>query len=323
MKPKVTTGAWSSQSGPIYFLASNASVGTAIAGPPVRGRFQLIPLDALFNARNRAWLDRALDSGTQVLLDSGIFALASAHARDHGLTFTEAVGLDPTDLDGFEKLWDTFGEIAQAYGPRLWGMIELDQGGAETKRATRARIEAEFGVVPMPVYHPMLDGWEYFDEIAAGYDRICLGGIAAAPSSHRLRLLHTMYERARDHPGLWLHILGLTPSEWVLASAPKGSCDSSTWTTNVRWPEAQRVRAALQGVDRLPASFAYIFGADKLSALDEFEERWSSLPDDHDVAINPVGRFRALQFGAAQASFHGRTWTEWWQALEANDLRPA
>lgn len=320
-RPKKTTGVWAMEEAPVYFLASNPHVGSAIAGPPVHGRWMLVAVNELLRRAEREWLKVALDSGVRVFLDSGIFALTNRHAREHGLTMDQALTLAPDEIDGFEELWTAYGEIVDQYRDRLWGVIELDQGGAVQKRKTRARIEHELGVVPIPVYHPLLDGWDYFDELAAGYDRLCFGNVVQAAAPHRLRLLHTAYERARAYPHLWIHVLGLTPSEWCLSAAPRGSCDSSTWTTNVRWPEAQRLRAALAGIDRLPGEFAYVYGADTLSNLAEYERLWPELHDMHDVVINPVGRFRALQFGAAQGVFHGEMWKTWLDELEEVGLR--
>ena len=56
------------------------------------------------------------------------------------------------------------------------------------------------GLKPIPVYHPLLDGWDYFDELAAQYDRICFGNIVQAPAATRIRLLHTLWERHRRYP---------------------------------------------------------------------------------------------------------------------------
>lgn len=123
--------------------------------------------------------------------------------------------------------------LARTWGDRVWGTIELDQGGAANKRKTRARLE-DLGLAPIPVYHPLADGWDYFDELAENYDRMCLGNIVQADAGLRLALLWTVEERRRAYPGLWIHLLGLTPSPWCHAFTVD-SADSSTWLSPARW----------------------------------------------------------------------------------------
>ena len=60
--------------------------------------------------------------------------------------------------------------------------VEVDQGGRENKIKTRARLE-KMGLRPIPVYHPLNDGWDYFDYLAENYDRICMGNVVNAEAS--------------------------------------------------------------------------------------------------------------------------------------------
>lgn len=53
-------------------------------------------------------------------------------------------------------------EIIRKFENDAWGCIEIDQGGRENKIKTRAMLEG-MGLRPIPVYHPFLDGWDYFD----------------------------------------------------------------------------------------------------------------------------------------------------------------
>lgn len=178
-------------------------------------------------------LDRFLDGGGKVFLDSGIFNLTNEHMREHGMTMDEALSLAPDEIDGFHELLDRYCEIVEQFRTRLWGYVELDQGGRENKKRTRAKLEAD-GLRPIPVYHPLNDGWDYFDELAARYDRICVGNIVQAAPPLRLRLLATLWERRRQYPHLWIHLLGMTPKQWLIAY-PQTSCDSSTWISAGRW----------------------------------------------------------------------------------------
>lgn len=178
-------------------------------------------------------MERRLDAGGKLLLDSGIFNVTNEHKRAHGITMDEALRIHPTEIDGFDKLWGMYVDVVKRYQDRLWGFIELDQGGANAKRETRARIEAE-GLVPIPVYHPIVDGWDYFDELASQYDRICVGNVVQATRSERQRILATLWERHRAYPHLWIHVLGLTPNQ-IIGTYYFNSCDSSSFVSLLRW----------------------------------------------------------------------------------------
>lgn len=211
-----------------------------IAGSPDRllgtdHRNILVAVNEIKSQKNRDDLERLLDDDRNVLLDSGIFNLAMGHARAHGIHMDRALKLHPSEVDGFNELKDRYYDLGTTYASRLWGVIELDQGGAAVKPETRAMIEADTGIVPMPVYHPFNDGWDYYDSIASGYDRICFGNLVKASPPARLRLIHTASERAREYPYLWTHLLGVFPNENWLAMPLRGSCDSSSWLTALRW----------------------------------------------------------------------------------------
>lgn len=173
------------------------------------------------------------DPEKRVFLDSGVYNLAMSHARAHNMTMDAALSLAPADMDGFNDLFERYVHLVRTYGERLWGYIEIDQGGRENKIKTRARLEA-LGLRPIPVYHPLNDGWEYFDYLAERYDRICFGNIVKASIPMRQRLLTTAWERRRRYPHLWIHLLGLTPNQWLNAF-PINSGDSSSWLASVRW----------------------------------------------------------------------------------------
>lgn len=219
----------------------NASQTYFIAGDPAtlesaEYKHVLVAVNELKSNAARDQLQRLLDTGHTVMLDSGIFNLAMEHVRKHGTSHDVALSMAPEEIDGFDRLWDQYGEIVTTFGDQLWGAVELDQGGAENKPRTRARIEKEFGIVPIPVYHPLLDGWDYYDDLAREYDRICFGNVVQAHSALRIRLAHTAMERARQYPYLWTHLLGLSQSSAVLGIRWRGSMDSSSWLSPVRWP---------------------------------------------------------------------------------------
>jgi len=255
---KHTGGNWDPDNWPCYFLASGTgSLNAAYSGHP----WVLVAVDAMLtdgayrNARKH--MDRWLADGVHVLVDSGIFWLTNEHKRAHGMTMDQALALHPNEIDGFYTLFDRYLNVCRDYGDVVWGYVELDQGGQERKRETRARLEDEFGLAPIPVCHPLNDGREYMDELMAGYDRICFGNIVQANRPTRLRLLHLMWEARARHPDTWVHLLGLTPSELSLAF-PAQSADSSSWLATINWPHSiGGERSMLKQVSGFPRNHAY------------------------------------------------------------------
>lgn len=288
---RTTGGKWDPTSGNLAFLAGGIQDAVISQNP-----YTLIALNELTGPKQLALLDRWCDE-RQVLLDSGVFALAAAHARNHDLSMAESFGTPPAQMDGWDELYSRYCSVVSRFGDRLWGAIELDQGGTEWKPQTRAQITRDTGVVPIPVYHPLGDGWDYYDTIAATHDRICVGGLAGRiPSSVRQRLCWTATERARKYPHLWTHLLGVTPSPLVLSFGLRGSTDSSAWLGPVRWPQSWRAWASLQRVSDMPLGMVYR----------------RDLADDPDR-----GHIKARKQAAASATFQQHT-----LAAVAEDTHP-
>ena len=191
------------------------------------------------DSRNFQELQRMLDTGSPIFLDSGVFNLTNQHMKNHGTTMDEALQLAPEEIDGFSWLLDVYVELCTEFGDQLWGYNELDQGGMANKIRTRTMLEDEYGLAPIPVYHPLNDGWDYFDELATEYDRMCYGNVVQAMGPTRLRLLYTAFERHRQYPDLWIHFLGVTPNQWQYGLS-FDSADSSSWTYAFRYPTAFR-----------------------------------------------------------------------------------
>lgn len=250
---KTGGGAYDPSSRQLYFAAGTAwTPGSPVNWPP---NILVAVNDLSSETAERVRLRSHLDRGRRVLLDSGIFWLAQQHRRTRNCSLAESLTLAPEDMDGFAELYDRYVKLVHRYGDRLWGFVELDQGGAVNKRRTRARLEAD-GITPMPVYHPINDGWDYFDELASGYDRIAMGNVVHAKRGARLRLMHTLWERHRAYPDLWVHVLGITANEWCLA-APPDSCDSSAWLAAVRFPRVITETVQMRPARALGPGFAY------------------------------------------------------------------
>jgi hypothetical protein len=251
---KQTAGHWQPDRWPAYFISANME--TLRWAQPYCPHL-LVAVNELLGPRRDEYvveLQQFVESGSKVLLDSGVYWLSTQHAEAHGITMDQALGMAPADVDGFDELFTAYVSLAKHLGDSLWGYIEIDQGGRDNKIKTRAKLE-RMGLRPMPVYHPINDGWDYFDELASKYDRICFGNIVNADQATRLRLIATAWERRRRFPHLWIHLLGMTPSH-VTNAYPMNSCDSSTWIMAVRWGPPHTT-VAMTNRDTLGIEFCY------------------------------------------------------------------
>jgi hypothetical protein len=253
-----TGGSWDPTDRRLYFLAGDLN--------DIRAAFRIHPclllaVNEIPVRDNLASLTEILDSGVQVLLDSGVFWLAQRHARKHDLDLYSTLALPPEELDGWDKLLDRYRTILHTFGDRLWGYVELDQGGRDRKRATRRMLEAE-GLHPIPVYHPLSDGPAYFHELAQGYDRICAANLVNTRSrTRRVPLLASLAELKTSYPHLWVHLLGVSPDESFYAMDAGDSGDSSTWVGCLRFRDGYREQAAGRLFSRMPTHFKYPLGS--------------------------------------------------------------
>ena len=271
-------GTYDAEDRPIYF----AAVAAHLAGPNIADDVYppriLLAVNELMDSTDV--LDRNLDRGRTVLLDSGIFWLTQEHMKRHpGMTMDVALGLAPTEIDGFTELWARYLELVKRYESRLWGYVELDQGGAANKRITRLKLHEE-GLRPIPVYHPVNDGFDYFDELAGQYDRMCVGNLVQAHRSFRLRLLALIWERHRLYPQLWIHGLGLTASE-LMHAYPLDSIDSSSWTGALRWHMQKVITADLQTWASHPPDARYRLGDSDSIRAATLLATWNPLQMNH------------------------------------------
>lgn len=251
---KRTGGDWDPKEENIYFIASN--VNSLIHGGKSHD-YLLVAVNEINTDQDMEWIERWCDQGKRLFIDSGVFNLANSHAKNHDMRMDQALALPPDEIDGFTELFDRYCKLIKRLGDKVWGYIEVDQGGRENKIKTRQRLE-DLGFSPIPVYHPFNDGWDYFDHLGENYDRICFGNIVQADRLTRQRLLATAWERRRKYPELWIHLLGMTPNEWLNAF-PVNSCDSSSWLRLVRWSSGFRAQSALKPFSMLSKNFTYAY----------------------------------------------------------------
>lgn len=179
------------------------------------------------------WVNALVEAGHSILIDSGVYTLAMDEVRRSGSHMDEVRSRPVDQIAGYDKLVRRYLAFVEPLKDLVWGYIEIDWGGAESKTEIRRGLEAR-GLSPIPVYHPLNDGWDYFDFLASNYDRICVANLAHADVRTKGHLLYTISERARAYPGLWVHALGVTPNQLCYAYGIQ-SYDSTSWTFPARW----------------------------------------------------------------------------------------
>lgn len=214
---------------PWYFFACTLNHARTIV--PLHKHI-LIAVNELSEKKYASEIRELLDKGAILFLDSGIFNLSREHGRKHKTNPLESMQMAPEEIEGFDELFQKYCSILHEFKNELWGYVELDQGGMKNKVRIRAQLES-MGFSPMPVYHPLFDTWEYFDELASKYPRLCCGNMTDF-GDERIKMIATLWERVRSYPDLWVHILGYTIDELTLAY-PFNSYDSSAWTSAFRW----------------------------------------------------------------------------------------
>jgi len=284
-----TAGRFDPKKRGLYFIALN---------PPVLEQIYdvhaniLIPINEL---RRPDILARwTADSSLHILIDSGIFWLTNEYRKKYNVTGNAAMALSPTEIDGFSDLFEAYVHICKTYGDKVWGYIELDQGGKKNKIRIRKRLE-KMGLRPIPVYHPIHDGWDYFDFLAENYDRVCIGNIAHSDRFTRLRIIATIDERRKKYPHLWVHLLGYTPNQW-LNTFHVDSCDSSTWLAAAVWAGYVE-KAGGQSLGPLSRDFQYMLGAEHGSEMDHHKGWRHGVYGAHFVELNwRVARAQAAEY---------------------------
>ena len=141
-----------------YFIASN--IARQLNQVDKGHSYILIAINELESEKSIAGVEKWMESGNRVFIDSGIYDLAMRHAENNNVSHNEALNLPPNQIDGFSKLLNKYYAVIDRIGDESWGYIELDQGGRENKIKTRESLEAH-GLRPIPVYHPLSDGWDY------------------------------------------------------------------------------------------------------------------------------------------------------------------
>lgn len=232
---KATGGRWQATGRSRYFLAGAPSaMDEAVA---LGGEWDLLvavnPGQGADSPYGPSWVKKQAEAGHNILIDSGVYTLAMNEVRRTGLHMDQVRSMPVEGIKGYDKLLGSYLSLVGPLKDLAWGYIELDWGNPESKTRIRDGLEAR-GLRPIPVYHPLNDGWDYFDFLASRYDRLCVANLVHADKETRDHLLYTISERTRAYPGLWVHALGVTVNQASYSYGIK-SYDSSTWLEPARW----------------------------------------------------------------------------------------
>ena len=283
---------------PEYYLAGSMSdARIAVHGHSCL----LVPVNAIRKQRDIEDIRRWARAGNRIIIDSGAFDLCATHARKHELPLQSVFGMPPENIDGFAQLYENYVAVAAELQNDVFAVIEIDIGGKARKRLTRASLE-EKGLRVAPVFHPLHDGWEYLDELAKGYGTVFVGNLVDADTPMRQGVIARLALWRRDHPSIWLHLLGVTPSP-LLVAFPPDSCDSSTWLSSLRQFSSWRAYALYDRLAGFGRGMAYVpkhpmATREKAARITAFQHRAQALGLAHYIEEvyreaddgDPVGR---------------------------------
>jgi len=241
--------------GPVYFLAQQARRMLMLTG---EHKWHLLESMHYPQPNSPVWnrIQTELSNGLQLLVDSGVFMLLQQWRSTRGMTWSQALAVPPPNISGFDKLRAKYIEIVRLQEDKLWGYIEIDLGGSDWKRRIRRELESE-GLRPIPVYHPLVDPPEYFDELCSGYDRVCVGNLAkTADDGTYLPLMEWVFKRRSQYPHVWIHLLGHAVLPTLFAWEAN-SIDASSWMTDVIYGHGIRERAAGAPMRKLGRPWVY------------------------------------------------------------------
>lgn len=284
-----TAGKQFRNEGNLFFIASNVGTLTDCIG---YNNQMLLAVNEITDAHFDLLRD-IIARDILLFIDSGVFNLTNEHARKNGCSMDEALALPPNKIDGYDELFERYLKVCKSIGEDSWGYIEIDQGGCDEKIKTRKDLESR-GLRPIPVYHPLNDGWDYFDYLAERYDRICVGNLVQASRESRKKILATIYVRRQKYPDLWVHALGVTYSD-LTHSCPPSSSDSSAWLAPMRWADSAGEFACGKAFRPFDNGFFYRY----------------DVTNDSEKGI-----IKARRLQGAQAEMNGRNWSRYVKRLQ-------
>ena len=131
---------------------------------------------------------------------------------------------DDPEYDRMSAIWDKVFSDRQVTD-RVWGLIEVDAGDWEEKRARRESMEDKYDIGLIPVFHLWSDPWSYLDFLLDRYDRVAASFIYVLKKD-RTRGLLELFDRT-DGSDVWLHLLAFSPDQ--ARSFVPHSMDSTAW----------------------------------------------------------------------------------------------
>ena len=235
-KIKTSGGRYNPENKGIYFPATD--LNRLLRNIHVHER-ALVPLNILKGEQSQDKLSEIAKHGVNLFIDSGCFFLASEMAKRNNISIDDAFALPPSEVIGYASYMEVYFKFLSKYESDIWGIVEMDFGGADGKKAFRKEAHKR-GFYPIPVYHLLVDPAEYLEELLSTHDRICIGNLAQMGSGDVKRVLPALWDACSKYPDVWVHLLGVTPRPRLVAY-PFHSYDSSSWLAAVKWTNGYTV----------------------------------------------------------------------------------
>jgi len=223
-----------------------------------------------------AWCQQ---NGTRIFLDSGAFSF-----------HTSKMLAKVTNIDEFIDHYARYVIASKEAGINWDFFVTFDyvKIAAEVWRVTQ-KLEREYGLRPVPVYHgdASLDWFRKYAD--AGHKLICVGRIKALGSAELRRYYERVFELAEKLGGIKLH--GLMATGANMYRFPWFSVDSATWTHMAAKGRLMYIDRKNKRLGRFQVSRVKIAAAHRALILDRGFSPETMAQSAEERAVYNVGEF--------------------------------
>ena len=181
------------------------------------------------------------DTGTKIIVDSGVFEIAATHSRDNGCHILQSIVQPPSAFPDFAKFLRKYVLLMQRIKGKVWGYVEIDLGTFAERKVTRTMLAEQYGLHPMPVFRAGVDQWADLRELCeAGHPLICLAGTAHCPRKYSQWFWQKAWTILRDYPNTKTHVLGVSWRATFIPYNFASSDNASFAATNINGSTSAR-----------------------------------------------------------------------------------
>lgn len=181
------------------------------------------------------------DTGTKIIVDSGVFELAGQYAKEHNVHLTAAMVTPPSGYVKFSAYLRKYVLLMERIKGKVWGYVEIDLGTFADRKVTRTMLATEYDLHPMPVFRAGVDDWENLRSLCEeGHPLICLAGTAHCPRKYSMWFWQKAWSILRDYPETKTHVLGVSWRAAFIPYAFASSDNASFAATNINGSTSAR-----------------------------------------------------------------------------------